>query len=288
MAIARILILIAVGSVLFHLLSPWWATPIASNWRYIDDTISITFWITGVVFTAIVLFTAYCVFRFRHEKGGRAAYEPENRRLEWWLAIVTGLGVAAMLTPGLFVWNQFVTVPDGASELEVVGQQWAWAFRLPGKGGRLGTSDTRYVSADNPLGVNPSDPHSQDNLVIVGDDLHLPVGKPVKVLLRSIDVVHDFYVPEFRAKMDLMPGLVTRFWFTPIRTGKFEILCAGFCGVGHPQMRGNVVIDTEEDYQAWLAKQQTFAEISARNGKHLATNMTAVGPASQGVRQDSN
>src|SRR5215468_10763281 len=103
MVVALILVLVAVGSVLFHLLSPWWATPIASNWRYIDDTISITFWITGVVFTAIVLFTAYCVLRFRHEKGRRAHYEPENRRLEWWLAIVTALGVAAMLTPGLFV-----------------------------------------------------------------------------------------------------------------------------------------------------------------------------------------
>ena len=88
--------------------------------------------------------------------------------------------------------------------------------------------------------------------MIVGDDLHLPVGKPVKVLLRSVDVVHDFYVPEFRAKMDLVPGLVTYFWFTPTRTGTFEILCAGFCGVGHPQMRGKVVVDKQEDYHAWL------------------------------------
>jgi cytochrome c oxidase subunit II len=76
-------------------------------------------------------------------------------------------------------------------------------------------------------------------------------------------VVHDFYVPEFRAKMDLMPGMVTRFWFTPTKTGTFEILCAGFCGVGHPQMRGNVVVDTDNDYQTWLQKQQTFAQLSA-------------------------
>ena len=72
------------------------------------------------------------------------------------------------------------------------------------------------------------------------------LGKPVKVLLRSIDVVHDFYVPEFRAKMDLMPGLVTYFWFTPTRTGTFEVLCAAFCGVGHPQMRGSVVVEQGE------------------------------------------
>jgi cytochrome c oxidase subunit 2 len=262
MVVALILVLVAIGSVLFHFLSPWWFTPIASNWRYIDDTIIITFWITGVVFTAIVLFMAYCVLRFRHQEGRRAAYEPENKKLEWWLAIVTAAGVAAMLTPGLFVWNQFVTVPKGASEVEVVGQQWQWTFRLPGQDGRLGTSDTRNVSSDNPLGLNRSDPNGQDDVVIEGGELHLPLGKPVKVLLRSIDVVHDFYVPEFRAKMDLMPGLVTYFWITPIRTGTFEILCAGFCGVGHPQMRGKVVVEEESDYQTWLQKQPTFAQIS--------------------------
>jgi cytochrome c oxidase subunit 2 len=268
---ALILILVAIGSVLFHLLSPWWFTLIASNWRYIDDTIIITFWITGVVFTAIVLFMAYCVFRFRHQEGRRAAYEPENKRLEWWLAIGTAVGVAAMLTPGLFVWSQFVTVPKGASELEVVGQQWQWTFRLPGQDGRLGTSDTRNVSSDNPLGLNRSDPNGQDDVVIEGGELHLPLGKPVKVLLRSIDVVHDFYVPEFRAKMDLMPGLVTYFWFTPTRTGTFDILCAGFCGVGHPQMRGSVVVEQESDYQTWLKTQRTFAQISdPKKVKNLA------------------
>lgn len=272
MATARVLVLIAIGSVMFHLLSPWWFTPIASNWRYIDDTVNITFWITGIVFTIVVLFTAFCVLRFRHQAGRQAAYEPENKKLEWWLAIGTAIGVAAMLTPGLFVWNEFVTVPQEATAIEIVGQQWQWAFRLPGKTGRLGTSDIRFVSDDNPLGLNPKDPDGQGNVVIQGDDLHLPVDKPVRVLLRSIDVVHDFFVPEFRAKMDLVPGLVTRFWFTPTRTGTFEILCAGFCGVGHAQMRGNVVIDTESDYQTWLQKQQTFAQSQVQKNKKLAEN----------------
>ena len=161
MLVAFILVLVAVGSVVFHFLSPWWWTPIASNWSYIDDTIIITFWITGVVFTAVVLFMAYCVFRFRHQEGSGLLYEPENKRLEWWLTIVTGVGVAAMLAPGLFVWNQFVTVPADATEFEVVGQQWQWSFRLPGKDGRLGTSDIRNVSSDNPLGLNPNDPNRQ-------------------------------------------------------------------------------------------------------------------------------
>jgi cytochrome c oxidase subunit II len=109
--------------------------------------------------------------------GGKAgAYQPENNKLEWSLAIVTTVAVAALLGPGLFVWYQFVTVPDGAAEIEVVGQQWQWSFRLPGKDGRLGTTDPRYISSDNPLGLNPNDPNGQDNIVIVADDLHLPLG----------------------------------------------------------------------------------------------------------------
>jgi cytochrome c oxidase subunit 2 len=262
MAIALVLVLVVVGSVLFHTLSPWWWTPIASNWGYIDSTLIITFWITGAVFAAVVLFMAYCVWRFRHKDGNQAHYEPENKRLEWWLTILTALGVTAMLVPGLFVWHQFVTVPDDATEVEVIAQQWQWSYRLPGADGKLGTSDSRLVSAENPLGVNPDDPNGQDDVVVEAADLHLPIDKPVKMLLRSIDVLHDFYVPEFRAKMDMVPGSVTYFWFTPTRTGTFEVLCAELCGTGHGFMRGIVMVDTEQDYAAWLGEQSTFAQLS--------------------------
>lgn len=261
MAVVLILILVAVASVVFHLLSPWWWTPIASNWHYIDNTIIVTFWITGFVFVAVVLFMAYCVFRFRHKPGNVAHYEPENRKLEFWLATVTTIGVVAMLAPGLFVWNQFVTVPTHATEVEVVGQQWSWSYRLPGANGRLGTSETVNIGTGNPLGLNKNDAAGLDDIIIEGGELHVPVDKPVKMLLRSIDVLHDFYVPEFRAKMDMVPGMVTYFWFTPTRTGTFEVLCAELCGVGHPQMRGTVVVDTEADYQAWLQQQQTFSQL---------------------------
>jgi len=262
MSMAVVLLLIVVGSVLFHVFNPWWTTPLASNWQQMDDTLTITLAITGAFFVAINLFVVYALVRFRHREGRRATEQPESKRLEMWLTVVTGIGVAAMLAPGLYVWHQFVTVPADATEIEVVGRQWSWAYRLPGKDGRLGTSDTRNVSPDNPLGVNANDPNGKDDVVIDGDDLHLPIGKPVKVLLRSIDILHDFYVPEFRSKMDMIPGLVTYFWFTPTRTGTFDVLCAELCGVGHPAMRGKVIVEEEGKYQAWLEKQQTFAELT--------------------------
>jgi cytochrome c oxidase subunit 2 len=271
MAVALILLLVAIGSVLFHIYSPWWWTPIATNWAYIDHTINITFWITGFVFVAVIAFMAYCVFRFHHKEGRRADYNPENKRLEWWLSVGTGVGVAAMLAPGLVVWHQFVTVPADATEAEVMGQQWQWSFRLPGKDGRLGTSDVRNIASDNPMGLNRDDPLAQDDVVIENGELHLQVGKPVKILLRSVDVLHDFYVPEFRAKMDMVPGVVTYFWIKPIRTGTFDVLCAELCGAAHYQMRAKVIVDEEHEYHAWLEQQKTFAELSSGNAIVKAT-----------------
>jgi len=266
MVVAVLLIVVVVGTVVFHFWSPWWWTPIASNWGYVDDTILITFWITGFVFVAVGLFMAYCVFRYRHQKGRQAAYEPENKKLEWWLTIGTTVGVAGMLTPGLFVWHQFVTVPEEATVMEAVGQQWQWTFRLPGEDGVLGTSDARIISYENPFGLDPDDPNGQDDVLVETSEVHLPLDRPVKVLLRSIDVLHDFYVPQFRAKMDMVPGMITYFWLTPTRTGTFDIMCFELCGVGHYAMRGNVVVEEESAYQAWLQEQPTFAEMLAKAG----------------------
>ena len=264
MGIAVVLALVVIGSVWFHMVSPWWWTPIASNWGYVDTTLIITFWITGLVFVAVLFFTAYCIVRFRHRAGQQALYEPENKRLEWWLTVATAVGVIAMLTPGLFVWHQFVTVPHDATEVEVVARQWSWSYRLPGKDGRLGTSDVRNISADNPLGLNPNDPNGKDDIVVESGDLQLPMHKPVKLLLRSIDVLHNFYIPEFRGKMDMIPGAVTYYWLTPTRTGTYDILCFELCGVGHSQMRGQVVVSDDAPYQDWLAQQKTFAELSGQ------------------------
>jgi cytochrome c oxidase subunit II len=290
MVVGIVLVLLVVGSLLFHFLSPWYFTPIASNWQAMDDTISITFWVTGFVFVAINLFMAYAVFRYRERKGGQAAYEPENKKLELWLTGLTTLGISAMLAPGLFVWAKFVEVPKDAAVFEAVGKQWYWSFRFPGKDGKLGTVDAKYVTDKNPFGMNPDDPDGQDDVLVASPELHLPVGKPVKALLRSIDVLHDFAVPQFRAKMDLVPGLVTYIWFTPTRTGKFDLLCNELCGIGHFVMRGKVVVEEEREFQAWLSSYPTFAQTSAQAPGNAAAGkpLYAVCAACHGLQAEGN
>lgn len=288
--LAVVIVLLVIGSLVFHFASPWYFTPLASNWDTVDFTVDLTFWVCGAVFVAVNLFTAYCVVRYRHRDGNKAHYEPESKKLEAWLVGITTVGVVAMLTPGLFVWGDFVRVPDDAMRVEAVGKQWHWSFRLPGADGELGASDVRHLSPDNPLGVDPEDPRGQDDIIVASPVIHMPVDQPIHALLRSTDVLHNFAVPQFRVKMDLVPGLVTYQWFTPTVPGTYEILCEELCGVGHFAMRGRVVVDTEQDYAAWLATQPTFAQTQARPEGNAAAGAAnyAVCAACHGAQGEGN
>lgn len=270
MTLAVVIFLLVVATIIFHFASPWWFTDIAADWSTIDLTINITFWVTGFVFIACNLFMAYCVWKFRQKEGHKAVYEPENHKLEAGLSIFTTIGVIAMLAPGLFVWATFVTPPENAAEYEVLAQQWQWQFRYPGADGILGTADTEFVSESNPFGVNPADPNGRDDVIVNDPDMHLPVNQPVKALLRSNDVLHNYTVAQFRVKMDLVPGLTSYLWFDPTEVGTYDILCEELCGIGHFIMRGSVTIDTQEDFDAWLADQPTFAETQSMAAPNLA------------------
>jgi cytochrome c oxidase subunit 2 len=287
---AIVLIVLIVASVLFHFWSPWYFTPLASNWGTIDDTIAITFWVTGIVFVAVNLFMAVAIIRYRYKANARALYEPENKKLEWWLLGITSVGVAAMLAPGLFVWANFVEVPKDAAVVEAIGQQWHWTYRLPGKDGKLGHVDNKLVSDANPFGMLPDDPNGRDDVLVANPVLHLPLNKPVKLLLRSKDVLHNFSIAQIRVKMDLVPGLVTYVWFTPTRTGDFDLLCEELCGIAHFAMRGRVVVEEEPAYQTWLAKQPTYAQTAAAPAPDLDAGKTAyaVCAACHGAQGEGN
>ena len=265
MFVAIIFALIIVASIIFHFWSPWWWTPVASNWGNIDDTIVLSFWVTGAVFVAVCLFMAYCVWAYRYRPDRKAEYKPEDKKLEFRLTWLTALGVAALLAPGLVVWNKFITVPENAMKIEVVAYQWGWNYRLPGADGVLGKTSVGLISDDNPYGLDISDPNSKDDIIVMDADLHLEINQPVKVELRSLDVLHNFYVPQFRAKMDMLPGIITYYWFTPEKKGDYEVLCAEYCGTGHYAMRGRVLVDEKKDYSNWLAKQISFENMLAKN-----------------------
>lgn len=285
MGFAVVLVVIVFGSVLFHFVSPWVATTLASNWQSMDDMLTITLAVTGLFFVVINLFIAYTVWRYRHRAGGRAAYQPENPRLERWLIVVTSVGIAALLVPGLFVYAKYIDPPRDAIELEVLGQQWQWHYRFPGADSKLGTSDARFVSTANPFGLNPADPAGQDDFLVAGNEVHLPLNRPVKVLLRSHDVLHDFFVPPFRARMNIVPGQVSTFWFTPTVRGRYEAMCAQLCGVGHANMRGYVVVEDEAVFQAWQQAQPTFAMAMAMATASRAAAATPAAGADKRVAQ---
>ena len=274
--VANVFLIITVASVVFHFWSPWWWTPVASNWGGMDDTIILTFWITGAVFIAVCVFMAWCVWKYRYQKDRKSEYKPEDKKLEFHLTWITTLGVAALLAPGLVVWDKYVTVPKNALKIEVLAYQWGWKYRLPGDDGILGKTDIKYITDENPFGLIAEDKNGMDDLLVDSEVLHLEIDKPVKFELRSLDVLHNFYVPQFRGKMDMVPGLITYYWLTPTRTGDFEVLCAEFCGTGHYAMRGRVIVDEKKDYEKWITKQITFEKFIAKNSKNNSDRIKLV------------
>ena len=256
---------VIIGSIVFHVWTPWWWTAIASKWIAMDDTIILSFWICGGVFIFVCLFMVYCIFRYQYKEGRRSEYKPEDKKLEKGLTWLTTIGVVALLAPGLVVWNNYIRVPDNAIQVEVMAWQWGWKYRLPGQDGKLGASNNRIISDDNPYGLNIDDPNGKDDVFVESNELHLLKDRPVKILLRSIDVLHNFYVPQFRSKMDAGPGTITYYWFEPNKNGEYEVLCAEYCGVAHYAMRGKVVVENEGSYNKWLSEQETFSSFTAKN-----------------------
>lgn len=260
MALGVVLILIVIGSVVLTVGGFWWFPPLASNWASIDVMMMITIVVTGVAFIAVNLFIAYVVFRYRSQKGTQALFQPDDHKLEKILIIITTVGIVVLLAPGLFFYARYISPPQNSQVVEVLAQQWLWSYRYPGQDGVLGHADPKLISGSNPFGIDTQDPASRDDVLIQGTQLHLPTGKPVILQIRSVDVLHSFFVPEFRIKMDAVPGIVTKAWFTPEKTGDFQVLCAELCGIGHFSMLSKVTVDNEGDFQKWLEQQPTVAQ----------------------------
>src|SRR5262245_23327605 len=200
----------------------------------IDSIFRLILWITGIIFIVVELLLIYFVIRYRHREGRRAHYTHGNNRLEVIWTIVPAIICVVLALLSRRVWAEIKQrMPEDAMQIEVTAEQFAWNIRYPGPDGKFNTPDD----------------------IVTLNQLHFPVGQKVVVSLHSKDVIHSFFLPEFRVKQDAVPGMTTKVWFDASHVGHWEIACAELCGLGHYRMKGFLTADSPEDFQKWLAEQ---------------------------------
>ncbi len=209
----------------------WFPETVSSYGAQVDRLFLIILGITGVIFVLVEGVLLVFLIRYRHRRAQAAFYTHGNSLVEIIWTVVPAVIVAMLTFSSQRVWSYIQGPPPPHQlELEVTAEQFAWNIRYAGADGRLGTADD----------------------VETINQLHLPVGQVVLVRLRSKDVIHSFFLPQFRLKRDAVPGLTGRVWLQATKTGHYEIVCAELCGLGHYRMRGFVTIETPEAFQAWL------------------------------------
>lgn len=235
----------------------------------IDLMLYITIAVTGLVFfiTQILLF--WFAYKYQEKEGKKAFFFPHNNKLELIWTTVPAIFLTILVVFGLKYWFKMTSdAPKDAVVVEITGHQFAWDMRYPGTDGKLGKKNYKLYNqpSGNTLAVDFEDQDSWDDLHTT--EMHLPVNRPVKLVINAMDVIHDVGLSHFRMKMDAVPGIPTTMWFTPQytteqmkkRTGNpnfvYEISCDQMCGKGHFSMRGVIVVESEEDYKKWLASQK--------------------------------
>ena len=200
----------------------------------IDGLFRLILWITGVIFVIVELLLLLFLFRYRHREGRRAKYTHGNNRVEVVWTIVPAVICVVLALLSRRSWADIKQqMPREALPIEITAEQFAWNIRYPGPDGKLDTADD----------------------IVTLNQLHIPVGRAVVVTLRSKDVIHSFFLPEFRVKQDAVPGMSTRIWFDGQRAGHWEIACAELCGLGHYRMKGFITVESQEEFDKWLAEQ---------------------------------
>lgn len=192
----------------------------------VDALFHFIFWVGLVFFVGVVTATLYFVFRYRrrkHEAEGITTGATHNTTLEIVWTVIPTILVFIVFAWGFKTYLKMNIAPGDAMEIKATGQKWFWTFDYP---------DGRNT-------VN---------------ELVVPVNQPVEMLLSSTDVIHSFYVPNFRVKMDVLPNRYTSLWFEATETGEFDLFCAEYCGKGHSEMLATVLVLSAEEYEKWLAE----------------------------------
>ena len=224
----------------------------------VDQVMVLVHWLMAVLFVGWSAFFTYVLLRFRRAAHPNASYRGVRGRWSTWIeGAVLAAEVALLAFFSIPIWSARVDAfpPEKESVVvRVVAEQFAWNVHYPGPDGRFGRTDHALLSPSNPLGLDPRDPAAHDDVTTI-NQLHLPTNRPVIVYLSSKDVIHSFALPQMRVKQDAIPGIAQPVWFTPIKTGQWEIPCSQLCGLGHYRMRGFYTIQSQADYEAWLASQ---------------------------------
>jgi len=265
----------------------------------LDSLFNVTLFFTGIVFVITHIALFWFSYKYKEDKNRIAYFFPHSLKLEIYWTVIPAIVMAYLVIQGLVAWNN--TMADIAPgeehiEIEASGYQFQWDIRYPGGDGKIGTKNYKLIKPGfNPIGQDWNDEKNHDDFFI-NDELVLPVGKKVRVRITSKDVLHNFYLPHFRVKMDAIPGLPTHFIFTPIKTTAeyrqelkdypewqqlsdpldpespqrwevfdYELACAELCGIGHWSMRKRLTIVSEEEYNDWFAQQQSYYMSNIRN-----------------------
>ncbi|MEO5562866.1 MAG: cytochrome c oxidase subunit II [Chitinophagaceae bacterium] len=268
----------------------------------IDKMLKYTFWITGIVFfiTQVLLFW-YC-YKYQETDKRKAYYFPHNNKLEIIWTVIPAIALTILVGFGIIYWFKITgDAPKDAAVVEVTGSQFKWEFRYPGDDKILGKKYFKKTDpATNPLGQLWDDKANIDDIYVSGEAMHLVVNKPVKLVINAKDVIHDVGLSHFRLKMDAVPGTPTTMWFTPIKTTRqmreesenpnfvYEISCDQMCGQGHWSMRGEIIVETQEEFDIWMAGKKsryytTFPELDPTNKKAVPPVTDTVGGAMKPV-----
>ncbi|UFH47566.1 cytochrome c oxidase subunit II [Flavobacterium galactosidilyticum] len=270
-------------------------TPASEHGAEVDNLMNITWILIFIVQAITQVLLHYFAFKYRGKKDQKALYFADNNKLEAVWSVIPAVVLAGLILYGLYAWTNimFVDEDEDTIVIELYAQQFNWKARYAGEDNVLGKANVRLIEGVNSLGVDMADPYSQDDIVVT--ELHIPKGKKVHFKMRSQDVLHSAYFPHFRAQMNVVPGMVTEFAFTPVYTTAeyrelpymiekvahindlrvkksaelvakgetaldpytfdYLLLCNKICGASHYNMQMKVIVDTPEDYKKWISEQ---------------------------------
>jgi cytochrome c oxidase subunit 2 len=293
-------------------------TPASAHGGEVDNLMNITWALIFIVQAITQVLLHYFAFKYRGKKDQKALYFADNNKLEAIWSVIPAVVLAGLILYGLYAWTNimFVDEDEDTVVIELYAQQFNWKARYSGDDNVLGKANVRYIEGANAVGVDLADPYAQDDIVVT--ELHIPKGKKILFKMRSQDVLHSAYMPHFRAQMNCVPGMVTQFAFEPIyttaeyrelpymvekvaninaiRTKKsaalvakgetaldpytfdYLLLCNKICGASHYNMQMKIIVDTPEDYKAWLKDKATVVnEVKAALASETATTDGAAG-----------